>query len=172
MHGFTKSPFSPQGQLSQSGLAAFIINQMQFGISGGPIDTVGAQGITPTPQYQIESCFAIVDDQDNSKHAWTEADLSNPLAPARSRTGRRGTITGTGSGSGASIDDQVAYGLNGEFYDIDDIIFIVRIGYNAWGIVGGMADGEGSGSGQGVSITCADGSQYTATISGNSISVL
>ncbi len=172
MHGIIPTPVDRQGFLSQRGLLALAANAVQFGLSGGVHDTVGSQGVTPKPRLDIDYCFAFVDDQDNNKHAWTEADFSSPTSPRRLSGGRRGTITGTGSGSGASIDDQVAYGLNGEFYDIDDIIFIVRIGYNAWGIVGGMADGEGSGSGQGVSITCADGSQYTATISGNSISVL
>lgn len=139
MHGINPAPVNRRGFISQQGLMKIANAAMQFGLSGGPNDTVSSQGITAKPQL-LDACFALVDDYEDNRHAWTEADVSDADNVRRMVGGRRGTIEASGSGR----DDQTAWGLNGDFYNIDDVIYIVRINYNAWGIVGGLADGEGS----------------------------
>lgn len=142
----------------------------QFGLSGSVNDTVSAQGITPKPQV-LDACFAIVDNYVDNKHAWTEADVSNPDNVVAMVGGRRGKIDTDGSGSGGGTDDQVAWALDGSSYDIGTIIYIVRINYNGWGIVGASSGPVGSGSGNNLTITCGDGSVHSVTIHGNSITV-
>lgn len=149
MHGLYPKPITTQGALSARGLMQLAQAASQFGLSGGFNDTVGSQGITPKPQI-FDQCFAIIDGNDGNRHAWTEADLSNPENITRMVGGRRGTIDTDSSSEGSSssdtdgIDDQTAWGLNGESYAVGTIVYVIRINYNAWGIVGGCCDGSSS----------------------------
>lgn len=149
MHGLNPKPVDRQGFISQRGLLALAQAAGQFGISGGINDTVGSQGITPVPQLP-DACFAIIDDYDGNRHAWTEVSLADPENVTRMIGGRRGTIDTDSSSEGSSssdtdgIDDQTAWGLNGESYAVGTIVYVIRINYNAWGIVGGCCDGSSS----------------------------
>lgn len=149
MHGLNPKPVDRQGFISQRGLLALAQAAGQFGISGGINDTVGSQGITPVPQLP-DACFAIIDDNDGNRHAWTEVSLADPENITRMVGGRRGTIDTDSSSEGSSssdtdgIDDQTAWGLNGESYAAGTIVYVIRINYNAWGIVGGAGDGSSS----------------------------
>lgn len=149
MHGLNPLPIDRQGFISQRGLIALAQAAGQFGLSGGVNDTVGSQGITPLPQLP-DACFAIIDDYDGNRHAWTEVSLADPENIQRMVGGRRGTIDVDSSSEGSSssdadgIDDQTAWGLNGESYPQGTIVYVIRINYNAWGIVGGCCDGSSS----------------------------
>lgn len=96
-------------------------------------------------------------------------DEINPFQPWKGQLlegGVKTTLPVSGVGGG-----NFAYPLNQDSILAGALCVLIRAG-DHWVIFGVEESGDGSGSGQGVSITCADGSQYTATINGNSITVL
>lgn len=171
MQGLDPKPLNPRGAISQRGLLNLAKAAQQFGVSGGIHDSIGSTGITPHPYFPIQACWAFIDDVVENRHAWTEGDVSDADNVIRLVGGMAGTIDTDGSGSDGGTDYQPAYDLNGGSYDIDTFIYIVRINWNAWAIVGGSSTGSGSGGGTTTTVTCSDGTVYPVTISGTSITV-
>jgi hypothetical protein len=137
-------------RLSFTALEQMLADLMALGISGGPALSVSRQGINATP-YVPERLFVMIDDNNGEGgHAWTEANLVFPPTPKRLAAGRRGTLalvggsgsSGSSGGGSDSIDAQVAWSFNGNNYDPDAVVEIVRVAATHYAIVEGCCTSE------------------------------